>query len=331
MQQPHHRPVLLEPTKALLAPALQHHPAPVIADCTAGLGGHAAALAAAAASPPTVLLFDLDPTNLAHAAQHVRDARPDATVLPHHANFAEAPRLLTAANRHANAVLADLGFASPHMDDPARGFAFKHHGPLDMRYDAASPTTAHHLVNTLPETELAQLIREFGEEPAAKRIARAIATARADTPIDSTTQLADIIRATASAPRARRNNPKQPPGKPAIDPATRTFQALRIAVNDELAALDALLEAVSRGALAARANPQSAWLAPDARVAVITFHSLEDRRVKNAFRSLTDRALATTLTKKPIAPTDEEVHDNRRARSARIRAVQLTANPNDPQ
>jgi len=307
----------------LLSPALREAAEPVVVDATAGRGGHAAALAKATSSPPRVALFDLDPGNLAAASQAVAATRPDARVHAHQSNFAEAPRRLTASGLQANALLADLGFSSTQMDDPARGFAFRASGPLDMRYDPEAATTAFHLVNTRPEEELAEILRDFGEERWARRIATAIVRNRESAQIRTTDQLADIVRAAIPArPQARPprgRNPQTP-----VDPATKTFQALRIAVNDELASLDALLEAVARGSVAARSPGMHGWLAPGARIAVISFHSLEDRRVKRAFRSLIDRGLATALTNGATSPTEAEIHRNRRARSARLRAIQLT-------
>ena len=307
----------------LLSPALRETMNPVVVDATAGRGGHAANLAQAASSPPLVALFDLDPGNLAAASQAVTVARTDARVDAHHANFAEAPRRLTASNLRANAVLADLGFSSTQMDDPARGFAFRSSGPLDMRYDPRAATTAFHLVNTLSEDELAEILRDYGEERAARRIASAVATARRSGQIRSTGELAEIVRAAIPArPRGRRRQGRG--SQTTVDPATKTFQALRIAVNYELASPDAPLAAAASGSAAARTPGMDGWLAPGARIAVISFHSLEDRRVKRAFRSLIERGLANALTSGAAVPTEAETRRNRRARSARLRAIQLT-------
>lgn len=306
-----HIPVLLAETVDLLAPRTGQ----TVLDATAGLGGHASALAQHLGPTGTLILFDLDPGNLAHAAERVRAIGPAAPrVIAHHASFADAPRLLAAAGLSADVVLADLGFASPQMDDPSRGLSFMREGPLDMRLNPAAPITAAELVATLPERELAELLRDFGEEPAARSIAQKIVRHRAGAPISTTADLASIVRSVV---------PRRP--GVSIDPATKTFQALRIAVNDELGNLDRLLEAVRRGAALAAGPAHAGWLAPGARVGVITFHSLEDRRVKLAFASLVESGLAEHVTRKPVTPSDPEVAANPRSRSAKLRVLRLPA------
>jgi 16S rRNA (cytosine1402-N4)-methyltransferase len=225
-------------------------------------------------------------------------------------NFARAPERLAQLGLRAGVVLADLGFASTHVADASRGFSFQRDGPLDMRLDPAAPITAAELVNTLPEEDLASLIEEFGEERHARRVARKVVESRAGGPISTTFGLASIVRAAVPAGRDQR-----------IDPATRTFQALRIAVNDEIGSLGALLRAVRAGAR--RAGESGSWLERGARVAVIAFHSLEDRPVKRGFHGLIAEGLASDLTRKPIVAGEDERGRNPRARSAKLRAVRL--------
>lgn len=302
-----HIPVLLSEVLAVLDP----RPGEVYLDCTAGLGGHAAAIAPRLGPTGTVVLVDLDPGNLAAATDRIR-ALPDAPrILAQRGNFAEAPFRLEALGLRANLVLADLGFASPQVDDPARGLSFQTEGPLDMRLDPQGPVTAADLVNRLDEAELERILREFGEERESRRIAQKLSRERVREPITTTTRLAAIVRGVVG--------PRHPGG---VDPATRTFQALRIAVNDEIGNLDALLHHVDRGARRAAAAPNS-WLAPAARVAVIAFHSLEDRPVKRAFESLVKAAHAANATDGLVTASDAELAVNPRARSAKLRVIRL--------
>ncbi|TVQ30647.1 MAG: 16S rRNA (cytosine(1402)-N(4))-methyltransferase RsmH [Phycisphaeraceae bacterium] len=309
--RPGHVPVLLERTIEVLDPQSGE----TALDCTAGLGGHAEAIARRIGPSGTLVLNDADPSNLAAAAQRLRDLPEPPAVIMLRGNFADAPRRMLEQGLAADVVLADLGFASTQIEDPARGLSFQREGPLDMRFDPESPVTAAVLVNTLPEEELAEIIRDFGEDREARRIARKLVEARKDAPIDSTVRLAQIVR---SAMRGGRE-------KGRIDPATRTFQALRIAVNDELGSLAALLEAVGRAATSLKVGAESrpTWLRRGARVCVISFHSLEDRPVKRLFADLTRRGMAPALTKKPDGATDEEIASNPRARSARLRAIRV--------
>ena len=176
-----------------------------------------------------------------------------------------------------------------------------------MRLDARSPITAEELVNTSPERDLAEMIRRYGEDPGARRIARKIVAERAVEPIRDTQRLAAIVRDAS------------PPGPGRIHPATRTFQALRIAVNDELGSLERLLRGIERAA-----SDPDGWLRPGARVALISFHSLEDRLVKRSFAGLVGRGVAELLVRGPITPGDAELARNPRARSAKLRAIRLT-------
>lgn len=321
-----HIPVLLAQTLAALDP----REGQTVLDCTAGLGGHAEALSRRVGPSGRVILCDLDPANLARAEARLRDLAASGQgardVVALHANFAEAPRRLAELGAAADAVLADLGFASTQVDDPARGFSFMGDGPLDMRMDPTRGATAADLVNSLSADELAEIIRDFGEDRAARRIAQHIAAERDRSPITTTGRLADVIRAAAGPPTRTRTGQR-------IDPATRTFQALRIAVNDELGSVRSLVESVARAAatLALPADRRApTWLTLDARVAVIAFHSLEDRIVKQGFAELCQRSLAAPAAgdsrRKPdaVEATNDEINVNPRARSAKLRAIRLT-------
>ena len=280
-----------------------------VVDATAGRGGHASLLAAGAGSGGTVILCDLDPENLDFAGRRVREAG-GGTVLEWQGSFARAPRDLVGRELAANVVFADLGVSSTQIDTPSRGFSFLSDGPLDMRMDPTGPVSAAELVATANEAELTRIIREFGEEPLARRIAQKIGRTRSESPIQTTAQLADLVReAYGSRAASSRNHP-----------ATRTFQALRIAVNDELGALDGLLRQVDEAAKAI-ADGRSTWLAPGARVGFLTFHSLEDRRVKRAFAALARHGLGTVPARMPVTPTEAEISTNPRSRSAKLRVA----------
>lgn len=318
-EAPGHIPVLPNEVLAALglADSAAARPNLVYADCTAGLGGHAALVAQRLGPGGTVALADLDPGNLAHAAARLKALPQPPVVRTFPGNFAALPHGLRSAGLAADLVLADLGFASPQVDDPARGLSFSKDGPLDMRLDPASPRTAAGLVATLPERELAEIIREYGEERHAILVARAIVAARKAVPAAPLTTTAALAAVVRSALRG-----KYDPG--GIDPATRTFQALRIAVNDELGNLAALLDAIADAA-ADLAAGRPTWLRPGARIAVISFHSLEDRPVKQAFAALVAKGRAVDLLDGPVGPTPAEVAGNPRSRSAKLRAIALAA------
>lgn len=309
--QPQHIPVLPRQVLELLAPQTGQ----TYADCTAGRGGHAARIGAAVGPSGTVILNDLDPACLAAAKSSV-EASPDAPrVIGFRGNFADLPRKLATEGLSAHMVLADLGFSSSQMDDPDRGFSFQQEGPLDMRLDPGAGESAADLVNTLPEAELEAIIRDYGEERMARVVARKLVAERERSPIQTTTRLAELIRSVVGVH-----------GSGKIDPATRTFQALRIAVNDELGNLASLLESVERGAMVRRGASGAAgagWLSGRARVGIISFHSLEDRLVKRAFQRIADSGLARLLTRKPVTADEDEVGMNRRSRSARLRVIEL--------
>jgi 16S rRNA (cytosine1402-N4)-methyltransferase len=289
-----HAPVLLNEVLHWLTPV---PPGTWIVDGTVGLGGHAAALMSQARES-RLLGLDRDAETLALAA--ARLAPFGTRCVLRHADFrhldAEA-RACGAAPAHA--VLLDLGLSSFQLERSGRGFSFQRDEALDMRFDTRRPLTAAELIRRTSEPELARIIHEYGDEPAARRIARRLVEARARAPIRTTRHLADLI-ASAIPPHRR---PRR------IHPATRTFQALRIAVNDELGSLEAAL-------------PQGAeLLAPGGRFGVIAFHSLEDRLVKSTFRRLSHSGWRA-LTRKPLRPSDDEVHTNPRARSARFRVLE---------
>ena len=273
-----------------------------IVDGTVGLGGHAAAMMTQAAES-RLLGLDRDAETLALAADRL--APFGARCVLRHADFRHLDteaRACGAAPAHA--VLLDLGLSSFQLARSGRGFSFQRDEALDMRFDTRQPLTAAELLRATSEPELARILHEYGEEPAARRIARRLVEARVRAPIRTTRHLADLV-ASAIPPHRR---PRR------IHPATRTFQALRIAVNDELGSLEAAL-------------PQGAeLLAPGGRFGVIAFHSLEDRLVKGAFRRLS-RSGWRALTRKPLRPGDDEVHSNPRARSARFRVLERGSAP----
>jgi 16S rRNA (cytosine1402-N4)-methyltransferase len=295
-----HRPVLVTEVLELLAPAGRA----VLVDCTIGLGGHAEALLEAAGEKALLIGLDLDEENLRRCRDRL--ARFGKGVRLFHANFVQTPEVLKECGAGgADALLADLGVASSQLDDAARGLSFTEDGPLDMRLDRLRPTTAADLVNRLSEAELADLIYAFGEERYSRRIARAIAAARKEKPIMRTLELAKLV-ASAYPPVARRT-------RRGVHPATRTFLALRTIVNDEPASLDGLLKLLPT------------VLNVGGRAAVISFHSLEDRRVKRAFADWAATGAARPLNRRVISPGEQEKRDNPRCRSAKLRGVERVA------
>jgi len=285
-----HIPVLLQEVLTYLKP----EPKTVWLDGTVGLGGHSEALLTRALPESRLLAMDRDPQNLALAKQCL-SAFTDAVIFVSD-SFAHA-------KKHAYAhglcpfdgILLDLGFSSAHLQDASRGFSFLAAGPLDMRYDPSSQIlTAEKIVNTWSEDELARIFRVYGEELKARRFAQAIVKERVKHPLKTTTQLADLIEQEVGYR-----------GK--IHPATQIFQALRIAVNDELGELE-------------RALPDLAeLLKPGGRIAIISFHSLEDRVVKTFFQQCDQ---LNVVTKKPVTATQTEIKQNPRARSAKLRVAE---------
>ena len=308
-----HVPVLAGPVMRLLEP----RDGQTAFDLTAGRGGHAELLARAVGAGGRVLLVDRDPGNLAFARDRLSALPPDVRPMvdARHGSFGTIERMSAALGPawQADAVLADLGFASSQMDDPARGFSFQSGGPLDMRLDPTQGETAADLLARLPEADLADAIFHLGEDPFARRIARTIVERRTRAPLATTADLAAAVVAAYGA-RARQSR---------MHPATRTFMALRILVNDELRALDHLLASIERGARAAASAPT--WLRPGARIAIIAFHSLEDRRVKHAFADWERAGLGTRLARKPVEADESEVRANPRARSAKLRGFQIAS------
>jgi 16S rRNA (cytosine1402-N4)-methyltransferase len=268
-------------------------------DATVGLGGHSYEIAKRLGAPGHLIGLDKDPAALEIAGSRLRASGSSEADWPsielRQASFAS---LAEARSPIADGLLADIGVSSLQLDDAARGFSFQADGPLDMRMDPRSERSAEQVVNHLDERQLADVIYEFGEERRSRRIARAICRSR---PIRSTAHLADVISAAARPMNSEQRR---------IHPATRTFQALRIFVNRELDDLRALLEAAPR------------ILKPGGRVVVISFHSLEDRIVKDAFREGSKEGYFSVLTKKPVTATEEESDRNPRARSAKLRAAE---------
>jgi 16S rRNA (cytosine1402-N4)-methyltransferase len=270
-------------------------------DCTVGLGGHSRALLEAGAS--RVIGLDRDLDALARARETLAPWGDRVELV--HADYRAIDEVLDSRQiAHVDGTLADLGVSSMQFDAPGRGFSFQRDEPLDMRMDRTGSETAADLIAHATERDLADSIFQFGEERFSRRIARALVEARREAPVDTTGRLAAIVR---------RAIPHRG-GHVRIDPATKTFQALRIWVNRELDGLDRFVETAARR------------LRAGARLVVITFHSLEDRIVKHTLRALHQRdGLVQVLTKKPMVPTDGEVDRNPRARSAKLRAAERIA------
>lgn len=289
-----HVPVLLNET----VNALGLGPGENVVDCTVGAGGHAAALLERNAPDGKLLGFDLDEVALETARRNLDRFGSRAMLVRE--SYRDVGRVLqTFSFGPIQAALLDLGYSSIEIDDPARGFSFRFDGPLDMRYDEKQDVSAASIVNGWNEDDIARIIAEYGEERFARRIAQAIVRSRRREKILGTFQLVDII-ANAVPAAYRRGR---------LHFATRTFQALRIATNDELGNLKAVLPEL----LAA--------LAPGGRIAVISFHSLEDRIVKRFFQEEERKGNVEVKTKRPLVAGDEEVAVNPRARSAKLRAA----------
>ena len=287
----------------LTAEVLQHlrpEQGGLFVDCTIGLGGHSRALLEAGAR--RVIGLDRDLDALARARETLAPWGDRVELV--HADYRTLDSVLDRRQiARIDGALADLGVSSLQLDAPGRGFSFQRDEPLDMRMDRSGGDSAADLVARSTERDLADAIFQYGEERFSRRVARAIVEARHDAPVVTTGRLASIVR---------RAIPRRGPMR--IDPATRTFQALRIWVNRELDGLDRFVEAAARR------------LRAGARLVVITFHSLEDRIVKHTLRALQQRdALVQVLTKKPIVPRDDEVERNPRARSAKLRVAERIA------
>lgn len=291
---------------------LSLNPGDTVVDCNLGLGGHSSEILKAIGPEGMLYAFDLDQRNIAVAQERLSKIGDNFRIF--HDSFASlTDRLRGEGVSQINAILFDLGLSSPHIDDPGRGFSFLKEGPLDMRFDASSGITAADLLRTTPEKELGDIFYKYGEEKASRKLARAIVEHRKHTPFLTTTQLTQFIETHLGR------------GKPGKHRATQIFQALRIAVNEELNALELGL------------NQAVECLAPHGRVVVLSYHSLEDRIVKNVFRArcsdlrdpndvygsrvLVSKTLSL-LTKKPITPSSEELSHNPRSRSALLRAAE---------
>ncbi len=306
-----HKPVLLDETIDLLnlQPGMQ------VIDMTLGLGGHSLELLHTVGPSGKLLAFEQDERNLKEAKKRLKSFEKQIIFV--HRNFEHIKEETAKHGFKPDAILMDLGLSSPHVDDPDRGFSFKEGGPLDMRFDPRQDLTAADVVNKMGEKDLADIIYEYGEERRSRVIARAIVEQRKQKPIETTDELADLIKSVS--PKVNRTHP-----------ATQTFQALRIYVNRELEVLEkALSDAIE-------------ILSPKGKIAVISYHSLEDRMVKQIFK---ENASSTKknkyqkqnkedlcqqetgkslyiLTKKPIIPTGIEVFENPRSRSAKLRGAQ---------
>lgn len=304
-----HVPVLGGAVVSLLAPVAGD----VVLDCTIGRGGHAAMLLPKITPGGMYIGLDADEANADYARDRlsklIAEQRLDVRVEVLHRNFAAASALRETASGGGGAanslrvdvLLADLGFASNQMDDPARGFSFRGEGPLDMRLDRSLTTTAADIVNQWPERDLADVLWRYGEERLSRKIAGKVAEVRKVEPILTTSRLAELVRA-CYGPAAARSR---------IDPATRTFMALRIVVNDELGVLERLLASIP------------SLMKPGGRVGIISFHSLEDRLVKRAMQAWRSEGMAERVTKKPVTADEAEKQSNPRSRSAKLRVARM--------
>lgn len=291
MEKTIHVPVMRKEVMAALAP----QPGQRLVDGTLGGGGHTQAFALAVGGEGLVISLDRDPTAIESVATRLKGL----PILLVESNFCDLPEVLKQLEiPQVDGVLLDLGLSSDQLADDSRGFSFHAEGPLDLRFNPEEGRPASYLVNTMKENNLADLIFEYGEERFSRRIARKIVEFRKTQPIRTAKELSEIVR--RCVPRSPRDS---------IDPATRTFQALRIAVNGEMEALEKILQELPR------------CVRPGGKVAIISFHSLEDRRVKEAFR---ENLNYRSLTKKPILPDTEEIQRNPRARSAKLRVAEIT-------
>jgi 16S rRNA (cytosine1402-N4)-methyltransferase len=273
---------------------LDPQPGQVVVDATTGAGGHTRLLAERVGPAGRVIALDRDPAML-ELAHRAGDGNDRCVYVQ--SGFEQLRAVLDQRGvATVDAVLADLGICSDQLDAAERGFSFSSDGPLDMRMNPAEGEPASSLLKWMSERDLADLFWTYGEERHSRRVARKIVEVRQRQPLETTTQLADLVR--RCVPRAK--------GRHSIDPATRVFQALRIAVNEELRSLERLLAELPL------------CLRSGGRAAIISFHSLEDRRVKLAFK---ERDTWETLTKKPVTATEEEVARNPRSRSAKLRAA----------
>ncbi|MFH1375487.1 MAG: 16S rRNA (cytosine(1402)-N(4))-methyltransferase RsmH [Patescibacteria group bacterium] len=275
-----HTPVLVREVLDLLDP----QEGDFVVDCTLGFGGHAEALLERVGEKGKLIGLDADPRNLELAKEKLKKFRNVELI---HANFRELGSFVKPES--ADVILFDLGISSPHLDDPSRGFSFQNDGPLDMRFDDSSPLTAAGILNGFTENQIANVLYEFGEVRSSRKVARGIVERRRQQKFERTSDLVEAVEAQSLLPQI--------------------FQALRIAVNDELNTLTEGLNAALK------------TLKSTGRMAVISFHSLEDRINKNFFREHAKAGVLEVLTKKPIIPSSKEIDENQRSRSAKLRAA----------
>jgi 16S rRNA (cytosine1402-N4)-methyltransferase len=292
-----HRPIMVREILKILA--LQ--PGEIAVDCTLGYGGHAKELLKAVQPGGRLIALDADPLELPKAEARLRELGfPGESLVVRRMNYAGLPQLLAELSPDGvDAILADLGLSSMQIDDPARGFTFKHDGPLDMRMNPSRGHSAASLLAKIDQKELARLLGENADEPNATQISKAILAAQHDRPLTTTRELADVVRDAASRGRGSRSN--------GDDTVRRVFQALRIEVNDEFGALDTFLRQLSDG------------LKSGGRVAIMTFHSGEDRRVKHAFRDGLRNGVYSSVSLDVIRPTPAEQRANPRSSPAKLR------------
>ncbi len=294
-----HIPVLLNDVLEALAP----RPGQVVVDCTVGLAGHSAELLRRISPGGRLIAIDFDPANISIARARLESV--GGTFEIYHNNFAGLPAVLGQAGvAQVDGVLADVGVASTQIDDPARGFSYRRPGPLDMRMDSTRGQPASAIINKISERELAEALLQLGDETDAPAIAKLVVQRRARTPITTTEQLCAIVCEARDFTLVRAAGAK-------LHPAARTFQALRILVNRELANLDRLLAVL----------PQC--LKPGGVAAIISFHSGEDRRVKDAFREGFRGGVYSEFTREPVVADPEEARANPRSRSAKLRWARL--------
>jgi 16S rRNA (cytosine1402-N4)-methyltransferase len=297
-----HRPVLLDEVLATLAPQAGES----AVDCTVGWAGHGVELLRRVGTRGRLIGIDLDADNLPRARERL--ASVGFPFALHQGNFAGLPAILAAEGvSGANLLLADLGMSSMQVDDPERGFSYVRDGPLDMRMDRSRGRTAAQLLASIPEVELRQALRELGDEPEAERLADALVAARRQRPLERTTDVARVLLEAYQAMHGAAWRLHPGPGKWNLHPAARTFQALRILVNRELANLEQLLRVIPD------------CLRPGGRAAVISFHSGEDRLVKSAFREGLHAGLYAEVAAEPVRASWAERTANPRSRSAKLR------------
>ncbi len=290
-----HTPVMPQEVKEYL----KLFPGACFVDCTMGVGGHSMLLAPSLGTQGRIIGIDRDRSSLKVAQENLKEWREQCILL--HEDFRHIDKILDQLGiTEVDGILFDLGVSSFQLDDPLRGFSLKYDGPLDMRMDQDAHICAYDLINSLSEREIALILKNYGEERLHNRIARTLVQARSTRPLESTKELRDIVIKSLPLRYQRQK----------VHPATRTFQAFRIAVNRELESMDLALEKCVD------------YLKPGARICVISFHSLEDRIVKQKFRSFVQARTLRLILKKPLCPTQNEIDGNPRSRSAKLRVAE---------